>query len=71
MDIEKAVLTDEVDAGVLIHESILTYDESLETEAELWDIWLELSGGGLPLPLGGMAISRSYPLIELLIMKMF
>jgi len=62
LEIENAVLNGTVDAGVLIHESILTYDESLETEAELWDIWLELSGGGLPLPLGGMAISRSLPL---------
>ena len=62
LEIEDAVLNGTVDAGVLIHESILTYDESLETEAELWDIWLELSGGGLPLPLGGMAISRSLPL---------
>ncbi len=29
---------------------------------ELWDIWCELSGGDLPLPLGGMAIRRSLPL---------
>jgi 1,4-dihydroxy-6-naphthoate synthase len=51
-----------VDAGVLIHESILTYNDELEVEREMWDIWQELSGGGLPLPLGGMAISRSIPL---------
>jgi 1,4-dihydroxy-6-naphthoate synthase len=62
LEIEQAVLDGEVDAGVLIHESILTYDDSLEVEAELWDIWNELSGGGLPLPLGGMAIRRSIPL---------
>ncbi len=62
LDIEGAVLSGEVDAGVLIHESILTYDDSLEVEKELWDIWVELSGGGLPLPLGGMAIRRSIPL---------
>ncbi len=62
LDIEDAVLSGEVDAGVLIHESILTYDESLEVERELWDIWEELSGGGLPLPLGGMAIRRSFPI---------
>nr|WP_174247240.1 MqnA/MqnD/SBP family protein [Arcobacter sp. LA11] len=62
LDIEKAVLDGTVDAGVLIHESILTFDEELEVERELWDIWVELSGGDLPLPLGGMCIRRSIPL---------
>ena len=62
LEIEDAVKSGEVDAGVLIHESILTYDESLEVEREIWDIWEELSGGGLPLPLGGMAIRRSLPI---------
>ena len=64
LDIEKAVLNGEVDAGVLIHESILTYDERLEVEAEIWDIWSELNKENLPLPLGGMAIRRSIPLID-------
>lgn len=62
LEIEQAVLDGTVDAGVLIHESILGYDESLEVERELWDIWCELAGGELPLPLGGMAIRRSLPL---------
>lgn len=62
LEIEQAVLDGIVDAGVLIHESILGYDESLAVERELWDIWCELSGGDLPLPLGGMAIRRSMPL---------
>ncbi len=62
LDIEKAVLSGEVDAGVLIHESILDFDESLETEREIWDIWRELAGDDLPLPLGGMALRRSLPL---------
>ncbi|AFV96393.1 hypothetical protein B649_00395 [Candidatus Sulfuricurvum sp. RIFRC-1] len=62
LEIEQAVLDGVVDAGVLIHESILGYDESLEVERELWDIWCELSGGDLPLPLGGMAIRRSLPI---------
>ena len=62
LDIEQAVLDGVVDAGVLIHESILGYDESLEVERELWDVWCELSGGDLPLPLGGMAIRRSLPI---------
>ena len=62
LEIEQAVLDGVVDAGVLIHESILTYSELLEVEKELWDIWQELSGGDLPLPLGGMCLRRSLPL---------
>jgi len=62
LEIENAIETGIVDAGVLIHESILTYSDNLEVEREIWDIWCELSGGGLPLPLGGMAIRRSIPL---------
>ncbi len=62
LDIEEAVVKGVVDAGVLIHESILDFDSSLEVEKELWDIWVELAGDNLPLPLGGMAIRRSIPL---------
>ncbi len=62
LEIEQAVVSGEVDAGVLIHESILDYDKSLEVAKEIWDIWVELAGEGLPLPLGGMAVRRSLPL---------
>lgn len=62
LEIEKAVLEGEVDAGVLIHESILNFDPKLEVARELWDIWIELAGEGLPLPLGGMALRRSLPI---------
>jgi len=62
LDIEQAVLDGEVHAGVLIHESILTYADELEVEREMWDIWQDLAGKELPLPLGGMAIRRSLPL---------
>ncbi len=62
LEIEESVKSGEVDAGVLIHESILTFDDTLEVERELWDIWQELSGGDLPLPLGGMAVRRSIPI---------
>ena len=62
LEIEDAVISGKVDAGVLIHESILTYSDELETEREIWDIWQELAGKELPLPLGGMAIRRSIPL---------
>ena len=64
LEIENAVINGEVDAGVLIHESILTFADSLEVERELWDIWQELAGDKLPLPLGGMAIRRSIPLTK-------
>jgi 1,4-dihydroxy-6-naphthoate synthase len=62
LEIEQAVLEGVVDAGVLIHESILTFDNNLEVECELWDIWQELAGKDLPLPLGGMCLRRSIPL---------
>lgn len=63
LEIENAVLTGEVDAGVLIHESILEFNESLCVEREIWDIWQEFAPS-LPLPLGGMAIRRSMPLVR-------
>ncbi|TLD89097.1 MqnA/MqnD/SBP family protein [Helicobacter sp. MIT 05-5294] len=62
LEIENAVLNGEVDAGVLIHESILTFDDRLEVEREIWDIWCELNQANLPLPLGGMCLRRSLPL---------
>ncbi|EGH4468613.1 1,4-dihydroxy-6-naphthoate synthase [Campylobacter lari] len=69
LEIEKAVLEDEVDAGVLIHESILEFDSSLCVEAELWDIWQELAKDDLPLPLGGMALRRSLPLNDAIVVE--
>jgi 1,4-dihydroxy-6-naphthoate synthase len=63
LKIENAVLNGEVDAGVLIHESILTFDERLEVEKELWDVWTDMAGE-IPLPLGGMAVRRSLPLFD-------
>jgi 1,4-dihydroxy-6-naphthoate synthase len=65
LDIEKAILDGEVDAGVLIHESILDFDESLVVEAEIFDIWSDMAKD-LPLPLGGMAIRRSLNLVDAL-----
>ncbi len=62
LEIENSVLEGEVDAGVLIHESILNFSDRLEVERELWDIWQELCKDDLPLPLGGMGIRRSIPL---------
>ncbi|MCD8213017.1 MAG: S-ribosylhomocysteine lyase, partial [Campylobacter sp.] len=53
-----------VDAGVLIHESILEFSDELCVEREIWDIWRELAGDDLPLPLGGMALRRSLPITD-------
>lgn len=65
LEIESAVLSGEVDAGVLIHESILSFSSELCVERELWDIWCEFRGDeSLPLPLGGMAVRRSLPLSD-------
>lgn len=64
LEIEQAVLDGEVDAGVLIHESILNFSEELTVERELWDIWKELCKEELPLPLGGMALRRSMPILR-------
>jgi succinyl-CoA ligase, alpha subunit len=64
LDIENAVLTGECDAGVLIHESILGFSNALSVEHEIWDIWSELNGRNLPLPLGGMVLRRSLPLTD-------
>ncbi|HRF58211.1 MAG TPA: succinate--CoA ligase, partial [Campylobacterales bacterium] len=63
LDIEKAVLDGVTDAGVLIHEAILTYSDELEVEREIFDVWRSLAGE-LPLPLGGMAVRRSIPLLR-------
>ncbi|MEW5846257.1 MAG: 1,4-dihydroxy-6-naphthoate synthase [Bacteroidota bacterium] len=58
--IEDAVLKNEVDAGVIIHESRFTYQsKGLIKLADLGDEWEKLSG--LPTPLGGIAIRRSLP----------
>ena len=63
LEIEKAVLDGVVDAGVLIHEAILTYSDELEVEREIFEIWRSFEPL-LPLPLGGMAIRRSIPLLR-------
>lgn len=43
LDIQHAVLNGEVDMGVLIHEEILNFDDSLEVYSNIWDIWEELN----------------------------
>jgi 1,4-dihydroxy-6-naphthoate synthase len=58
--IEAAVIHDEADAGLLIHESQLTYeDEGFHLIADMGAWWLEKTG--LPLPLGGNVIRKDMP----------
>jgi 1,4-dihydroxy-6-naphthoate synthase len=58
--IEKAVLGGSVDAGLLIHEGQLTYeDDGLHLVADMGAWWLEKTG--LPLPLGGNVIRKDMP----------
>jgi len=53
-----AVVSGEVDAGVIIHEGRFTYASyGLRRLVDLGEWWEETSG--LPLPLGGIAVSRS------------
>ena len=59
-EIEQAVLDDKADAGLLIHESQLTYgDQGLHLIADMGAWWMEKTG--LPLPLGGNVIRKDMP----------
>jgi len=59
-EIEQAVVRGDADAGLLIHESQLTYaDEGLHLIADMGAWWLEKTG--LPLPLGGNVIRKDMP----------
>ena len=56
-EVENAVLNDEVDAGVIIHENRFTYQEKgLVRIADLGEVWEQKAG--FPIPLGGIAIHR-------------
>jgi 1,4-dihydroxy-6-naphthoate synthase len=56
--IQQAVLEGQAEAGLLIHEGQLTYqDEGLRKIVDLGEWWAERTGG-LPLPLGGNIIRR-------------
>lgn len=53
-DIENAVLTNETDAGLIIHESRFTYQsKGLNKLIDLGEFWEQLTGS--PVPLGGIA----------------
>jgi 1,4-dihydroxy-6-naphthoate synthase len=59
-DIEAALLNEEVDAGVIIHETRFTYHKKgLLKIADLGDYWEKLTN--MPIPLGTIVINRAVP----------
>lgn len=60
-DIEEAVLTDVVDAGLIIHENRFTYEEKgLKKIIDLGEYWEQQTSA--PIPLGGIVANRAMPL---------
>ena len=60
-DIEDAILTNKVDAGLIIHENRFTYqDKGLEKVKDLGEFWEEETQ--LPIPLGGIVVKRALSL---------
>lgn len=58
-DIEQAVLLNQVDAGLIIHENRFTYqDRGLEKIIDLGQYWESLINA--PIPLGGITMKRSF-----------
>lgn len=59
-EIENAILSGKVDAGVIIHENRFTYkDKGLKKIIDLGEYWEEQTK--MPIPLGGIAIQRNLP----------
>jgi 1,4-dihydroxy-6-naphthoate synthase len=59
-DIENALLNDDVDAGLIIHETRFTYSKKgLSMIADMGEYWENLTG--LPIPLGAIVINRRVP----------
>src|SRR6185295_5050862 len=59
-EIEGALLRDEYDAGLIIHENRFTYeDKGLRKIVDLGEFWERETGA--PIPLGGIAVSRQLP----------
>jgi len=58
--IEPALLNDEFDAGLIIHENRFTYEaKGLKKIIDLGEFWE--SETGAPIPLGGIVVNRSLP----------
>ena len=59
-DIDKALLNEEVDAGLIIHETRFTYHKKgLHKLADMGEFWEKLTG--LPIPLGTIVVNRRLP----------
>lgn len=59
-EIEDAVLSGKVDAGLIIHENRFTYEQKgLKKIIDLGEYWETLTKA--PIPLGGIVIKRSFP----------
>jgi 1,4-dihydroxy-6-naphthoate synthase len=59
-DIEPAVLNDEFDAGLIIHENRFTFEaKGLKKVVDLGEFWEKETGA--PIPLGGIVVQRSLP----------
>ncbi|MBL0328478.1 MAG: 1,4-dihydroxy-6-naphthoate synthase [Bacteroidetes bacterium] len=59
-EIEDAVLTGKVDAGLIIHENRFTYEQKgLKKIIDLGEYWETLAKA--PIPLGGIVIKRNFP----------
>jgi 5,8-dihydroxy-2-naphthoate synthase len=59
-EIENAVLDEQVDAGLIIHENRFTYEsKGLVKILDLGEFWESTTQ--LPIPLGGIVVKRSFP----------
>jgi 1,4-dihydroxy-6-naphthoate synthase len=59
-DIENAVLKEQVDAGLIIHENRFTYqDKGLVKLMDLGEYWESTTA--MPIPLGGIVVQRQLP----------
>lgn len=59
-EIENAVLSGQVDAGLIIHENRFTYEQKgLKKIIDLGEYWETLAKA--PIPLGGIVIKRNFP----------
>ena len=59
-EIENEILSQQVDAGLIIHENRFTYqDKGLEKVKDLGEFWEKETE--LPIPLGGIVVNRNLP----------
>jgi 1,4-dihydroxy-6-naphthoate synthase len=60
-EIENAVFSGKVDAGVIIHENRFTYEQKgLKKICDLGELWEKETGQ--PIPLGGIAVKKNLPI---------